>query len=868
VGRYVTLHALLAGFFAFGAVQYVAQWCWSRAERVLLLFALHCALGMSLSIALLMLGQATTIAEAQVALGARTTLAIVWVAASVALVSRITGFESRAFARPIIGALLVAAAVNFFIPLNGTVTGLQTADAWWGGTFTIASREPSAWMAAVYVAVAAAFAYGLVGAAHLWRRDRVGAGLAGLAAGGGLIASVVAAFADVGGRTLPYVGDAPSAVWVVLMAMVLSREYADRGERLAAGERRFRAVFDEASEFVFLTLRDGTLTRANRSALTAAGVASEDVVGRPLWETPWWSHDPVVRERVKAALRDAARGAAVKFEATHPRRDGSRSSADCTLAAVRDGRGEVTMLVSESRDVTERVRAHEALLLSGARYRTLIDSAPEAIVVLDVATGRFVDCNQKACEMFGVPVTELRELGVLDISPAVQPDGRESKVAAMAYLGEAVGGGRPVFEWTHRTVAGREFPCEITLVKLPDPDRTLIRGSITDVTERRLLEEQLRQSQKMEAVGRLAGGVAHDFNNLLTVITLSSHLLLEEMESGKPRIALVKDIADAADRASALTRQLLAFGRKAVLAPRVLDINAVVRDAESMLRRLIGEDVQLLVELDAAACLVTIDPGHLSQVLMNLSVNARDAMPVGGTLRIATANLDVTAQHAADRRPEDAQRQVRLTVTDSGTGMPPDVVARIFEPFFTSKGVGKGTGLGLAVVHGIVEQSGGHIEVRSQPGAGTTFAIYLPASDLPADVAAEIARAESRNGHESILLVEDEASLRNLAARALRSRGFRVMLAGDGAEALRLLETFREPLDLLVTDVVMPNMDGRELADRLRARMPGLKVLFLSGYMDDALLRRGVAEANETLLLKPFTPSSLAQRVREVLDFV
>jgi two-component system, cell cycle sensor histidine kinase and response regulator CckA len=867
VGRYVTLHALLAGFFAFGAVQYFAQWFWSRAERVLLLFALHCALGMSLSIALLALGQAETIAEAQIALGARTTIALVWVAASVVLVSRVTGFRSRAFGTPIIGALLLAAAVNFFVPLNGTVTGLQTADAWWGGTFTIASRQASSWMAVVYVAVAAAFAYGFVGAAQMWRRDHVAAALAGVAAGGGLVAAIVAAFADVGGRTLPYLGDAPSAVWAVLMAMVLSREYADRGERLAAGERRFRAVFDEASEFVFLTQPDGTLTRANRSALTAAGVTPDDGVGRPLADTPWWNHDSQVQERVKTALRDAARGAAVKFEATHPRRDGSRSSADCTLAAVRDGRGDVTMLVLESRDVTERVRAHEALLLSGARYRTLIDSAPEAIVVLDVATGRFVDCNQKACEMFGVPVTELRELGVLDISAAVQADGRESTAAAFGYLGEAIAGGRPVFEWTHRTVAGRDFPCEITLVKLPDPDRTLIRGSIIDITERRLLEEQLRQSQKMEAVGRLAGGVAHDFNNLLTVITLSSHLLLEEMELGKPRITLVKDIADAADRASALTRQLLAFGRKAVLAPRVLDINAVVRDAESMLRRLLGEDVQLLVELDRAACLVTIDPGHLSQVLMNLSVNARDAMPMGGTLTIATANLDAQSQPSPDRHAGDTQRQICLTVTDSGTGMPPEVVARIFEPFFTSKGVGKGTGLGLAVVHGIVEQSGGHIDVKSQPGSGTTFAIYLPASELGADATAEAAAA-SRNGHESILLVEDEASLRNLAARALRSRGFRVMLAADGADALRMLETFREPLDLLVTDVVMPNMDGRELADRLRERMPGLKVLFLSGYMDDALLRRGVAEANETLLLKPFTPSSLAQRVREVLDFV
>ena len=867
MGQFVTLHALLAGFLAFGAVQYFAQWCWSRSERVLLFFAVQCALGVVLALTLLALGQSTTIAQAQLALDARTTVGLLWVAASVWLVSRITGFEARLLARSIITVLLGAAAVNFFTPLNGVVTALHTTITPWGEPVTIARHADTAWQAPVYLAVIAAFVYGLAGTVTLRRRDRTGALFAGLAACVGLVACIVAVVVDVGGMTIPYFGDIPSALWALFMAMVLSREYADRGERLAAGERRFHAVFDEASELVFLPQPEGMLIQANRSALAAAGVAAADVVGKPLWDTPWWSHDPQVRERLQAAIRDAARGGPVKFEATHPRIDGALSSADCSLSAVRNGRSEVTMIVCESRDVTERARAHEALLMSGARYRTLIDSAPEAIVVLDLETGRFVDCNQKACEVFGVPVHVMRELGVLDISPPVQADGRDSRAAAPAYLAEAVAGGRPMFEWIHRTSAGRDFPCEVTLVKLPDPDRTLIRGSIIDITERRLLEEQLRQSQKMEAVGRLAGGVAHDFNNLLTVITLSSHLLLEEMEKGAPRVSHVKDIADAADRASALTRQLLAFGRKAVLAPRVLDINVVVQDAESMLRRLIGEDVHLIVKLDPAPCSVTIDPGHLGQVLMNLSVNARDAMPMGGTLTIATANIEPEAQPALDRRHSDVPRQVCLTVSDTGSGMTPDVLARIFEPFFTSKGVGKGTGLGLAVVHGIVEQSGGHIDVRSEPGAGTTFAMYLPASEPSHHSAAELEAAAARNGHESILLVEDEASLRNLAARALRERGFSVMLAGDGVEALRVLETHREPFDLLITDVVMPNMDGRELADRLRARMPRLKVLFLSGYTDDALLRRGVFDANETLLLKPFTPGLLAQRVREVLDF-
>jgi two-component system cell cycle sensor histidine kinase/response regulator CckA len=853
VGWYGTLHALLAGFFGFGAVQYLAHWWWSRSERVLLLFAMHCALGMSLSLVLLALGHATTVAQAQLALDARTTIALVWVAASVGLVSRITGVRAPLFTRLVAGTLLLAAAVNFFWPLNGTVTALDSVETSWGETLTFTRRVGNRWLAPLYLAVFAAFAYGFAGAARLWRRDRAAAVLTALAAAGGIVASVVAMFADVAGSRVPYLGDAPSAVWTLLIALVLSREYADRGERLAAGERRFRAVFDEASEFVFLTQPDGTLTQANRSALAAVGRTLEDVIGQPLWDTPWWSHDPQLRARVKSVVDDAARGVPVRFEAMHPRLDGSTSWADCSMSAVRDGRGRVTMLVSESRDVTERVRSHEALIVSGARYRTLIDSAPEAIVVLDVATGHFVDCNQKACEMFGASVTDLRSLGVIDVSPSEQPDGRDSSALALMYLTEALAGGRPVFEWTHRTLSGRDFPCEICLVKLPDPERTLIRGSITDISERRVLEEQLRQSQKMEAVGRLAGGVAHDFNNLLTVITLSSHMLLDMMKPG-PQAEQVRDIVDAAERASALTRQLLTFGRKDVLAPRVLDLNAAVREAESMLRRLIGEDILLIVELDPDVWPVTIDPGHLGQVLLNLSVNARDAMPRGGTLVIRTTNVE--------------PGHVCLCVTDTGVGMPPEVVARVFEPFFTSKGMGQGTGLGLAVVHGIVEQSGGRIEVESEPGRGATFSIYLPASEPAQPWAAERAAPTSRNGHESILLVEDEASLRQLAARALRARGFTVLLAADGAEALRVLEAHPEPLDLLVTDVVMPNMDGRELADRLRARIPGLKVLFLSGYMDDALLRRGVFEANETLLQKPFTPSSLAQRVCEVLDFV
>jgi PAS domain S-box-containing protein len=618
-----------------------------------------------------------------------------------------------------------------------------------------------------------------------------------------------------------------------------------------AARARFRAVFDEASEFVFLTQPDGTLTQANRAALTAAGVAAEDLVAHTdLGHAVVEPRRPAPRageERRRRCRPGASRE--VRGHAPAAR----RLDVVGRLLDVRgaERRGEVTMLVSESRDVTERVRAHEALLVSGARYRTLIESAPEAIVVLDVATGHFVDCNQKS-------VRDVRRHR--DRSPLAQACStsarRRSRTAARRarrrpLSGEAIAGGRQCSSGRIRRWPGASSRARSRWSGCRIPSGTLIRGSIIDITRRQDARRAAAAVAEDGGGGRLAGGVAHDFNNLLTVITLSSHMLLDMLKPGCAGRA-GEGRPDAAERASALTRQLLTFGRKDVLAPKVLDINASVREAESMLRRLIGEDILLVVELDPDAWPVTIDPGHLSQVLMNLSVNARDAMPRGGTL--------------ASARPTRGSRVP--AVSDSGMGMPSDVLARVFEPFFTSKGVGKGTGLGLAVVHGIVDQSGGRIEVESEPGRGATFSIYLPKSGLMETAPSDAIMQAPRNGHESILLVEDEASLRQLAAQALRARGFSVLLAADRAEALRGARGSSSTLDLLVTDVVMPNMDGRELADRLRARIPGLKVLFLSGYMDDALLRRGVFEANETLLQKPFTPSSLAQRVCDVLDLV
>ncbi len=391
-------------------------------------------------------------------------------------------------------------------------------------------------------------------------------------------------------------------------------------------------------------------------------------------------------------------------------------------------------------------------------------------------------------------------------------------------------------------------------------------GVSHDITARRELEDQLRQAQKMEAVGQLAGGVAHDFNNLLTVILGYSEVLLTEPGTAETQQESAKAISEAGERAAALTRQLLAFSRRTMLQPKVLDLNAVVTDTSNLLRRLIGEDIHFTTSLHSRLHNVRVDPGQLTQVLMNMAVNARDAMPKGGRLTIETANVELTEHFAASHLGAMPGPHVMLAMTDSGQGMTPEVRARIFEPFFTTKAVGVGTGLGLAMVFGIVQQSGGTLDVESAPGAGSTFRIYLPAvrgttTSTPAG-GTEI----DLRGTETIVLVEDDDAVRVLAQNSLRSLGYQVLSASDGAQAIESLEAHPGEIDMLLTDVVMPDASGPELAHTLRRRHPTLKVLFMSGYSDDAVLRHGLLHDDMSLIQKPYTPLALAQKVRQTLD--
>jgi len=478
------------------------------------------------------------------------------------------------------------------------------------------------------------------------------------------------------------------------------------------------------------------------------------------------------------------------------------------------------------------------------------------------------------------------DLRVLSVSPAVQgilgyePEeivGRrldELGILAPESLGQAwrdsqrVAVGEPLRLAVYELVArdGTRRVVEVSgdpLVRQTGPTRMV--AVARDITERRHLEDQLRQAQKMEAVGRLAGGLAHDFNNLLTAVTGYAEILLGRLGPADRSRKELEQILKAGQRATSLTQQLLAFSRRQRLDPKVLDLNAIVADLEKMLRRLIGEDIDLTVALAPDLGRVEADPGQMGQVLMNLVVNSRDAMPRGGKLTIATANSEVAEAHA--RVDLASGSYVTLAVGDTGCGMDAETKARIFEPFFTTKGADHGTGLGLSTVYGVVKQTGGHIVAESEVGAGTTFTIYLPRMHASDEEAQEPdVSAEPLQGSETVLLVEDERIVRDLAATMLRNRGYRVVEAISGSHALEVARDHDGPLHLLVTDVVMPGMSGCELADRIASARPGIRLLYMSGYASDATARHGVVDPRAALLRKPFSPHALAAKVREALD--
>jgi two-component system, cell cycle sensor histidine kinase and response regulator CckA len=508
----------------------------------------------------------------------------------------------------------------------------------------------------------------------------------------------------------------------------------------------------------------------------------------------------------------------------------------------------------------ERERTEAALRHSEELLRAVTEGTLDAVFVKD-RNGRYLLVNEAISRYFGKPPHD-----IIGNDDAALFDAQS--VAIINANDQAVMQANSAITFEEAlTVAGSRRLFLAT--KAPYRDE---RGNVTgvvgiahDITDRRSLEEQLRQSHKMEAIGRLAGGVAHDFNNLLTVIASHSEMILDRSQPGDPVQDHAKAIRDAGKRASALTRQLLGFSRQVITRPEILDLNDVVAETGDLLRRLIGSDITLMTVRSSDLAAVAADRSQVDQVLMNLAVNARDAMPKGGKLTIETANVTLDECHIDAQFHCGPGRYVMLAVTDTGTGIPPEIRARIFEPFFTTKDVGRGTGLGLSLVFGIVQQSGGCIQVDSEPGRGTTFRIYLPLADgKPTPVSDP--RLQASRGTETILVVEDDEDVRDVATGSLELHGYDVITAFDGREALRIAQNTRERIDLVLTDVVMPNISGSELARQLRQQFPQIKVLFMSGHHEDAVVRDGVLGATLNFIQKPYTPLSLAQKVREVLD--
>ena len=517
-------------------------------------------------------------------------------------------------------------------------------------------------------------------------------------------------------------------------------------------------------------------------------------------------------------------------------------------------------------DVTDHMRHEEELERTNYLLEMVLNNIPQGVFWKD-RNSVYLGCNTVVSEAAGFddPV-EMVGISDKDI-PITPPEQVESFIQEDRQVIES---GNPLFGVIQPFPMpdGRSIWLETNKVPLRDSQGEIVGvlGTWTDITEKRRLEEQLRQSQKMEAFGQLAAGVAHDFNNLLTVITGYSDILLMNLEQDDPRRGAVVSIGDAADRAAALTRQLLAFSRLAVLDPRVTDLNKIIGEMDKILRRLTWENIVFSTLLADDLRTVKVDQSQIGQVLLNLVINARDAMPDGGTLTIATENLALDEERAALLDDATPGNYVMLAVSDTGIGMKEEELRRIFEPFYTTKETGKGTGLGLAVVHGIVKQSGGIIEVISEPDAGSTFKIYLPVVEEDRSVAVDDRTASGTlYGGETILLVEDEAAVRSFAKFALEDLGYEVIEAADGHEAIQIAETRGGEIDLLLTDVVMPGLDGRNLAEELTSRFPHLKVLFVSAYTDDAVVRHEILGERVAFLPKPYSPTALAAKVREVL---
>jgi two-component system cell cycle sensor histidine kinase/response regulator CckA len=631
----------------------------------------------------------------------------------------------------------------------------------------------------------------------------------------------------------------------------------DIAERQRA-EALFRAAVSVSPNGLIMIDRTGTIKLVNHQIEAIFGYSQDELLGRSV-ETLLPAHlrEIHAQHRHEFLQNPVPRRMGVGRELFGLDRNGRNVPIEIGLAPTVLN-GEVMVLASVI-DIRARRLAEQSIKDAAARWQALMESAMDGVTLVGT-DGIIIECNQRMAAVLGRSIEDVigHHIGSF-AEPGDINDSMDAFLQALTLGSGQVFGVRLLR--ADRSVAVVDFA--VNTVQFGSERIMLSIGR--DVTEQRLLEHQYRQSQKMEAIGRLAGGVAHDFNNMLTAILGYAELIIMALPRDTPVQDDLQEIQGAARRAAGLTSQLLAFSRQQVLAPVVLNLNAVVTGVRKMLERVIGEDVAIELELDPQLKNVLADRGQVEQVLMNLCVNARDAMPQGGTLTIHTENAELTEGYADQHQSVTPGSYVMVAVTDTGVGMSEEVRARVFEPFFTTKEKGKGTGLGLATSYGIVKQSGGFIWAYGEPGHGATFKFYLPAVRAAAVATPISPREEELRGTETVLVAEDDDVLRKLTSNVLRHYGYTVLTAANAAEAIRVSRAHQRPVQLLLTDLIMPGESGRSLATRLVEEQPGIKVLFMSGYTDDAVARQGVMQEGSGFLQKPFTPATLARKIREVL---
>jgi len=659
-------------------------------------------------------------------------------------------------------------------------------------------------------------------------------------------------------------GNNPIGMWAFVRD-ISERKKVERS--LAESEERYRNLIELAPDCIFVSDLKGKILAVNTAIQSLTGFVKEEIEGKHFTKLPTvhFSDIPSFVKIFKAIIEGKpVKNVSFKFK----RKDGTSrwGEADIGLIKVESKTVGVQAVI---KDITERKEIEEALQESKEKYRCVVENAKEAIVVAQDGVLKFV--NPRTLEITGYSESELLSLSFIEF---IHPDDRSMVLEnyKKRLQGEKV---PEVYSFRMVTKEGKTRWLQISAVLISWDNRPASLNFLTDITEIKSAEEELKdkerqllQVQKMEAIGRLAGGVAHDFNNLLTAIIGYTDILLLHPKLEQELKKYVEQIKNSSDRASSLIQQLLAFSRRQMMQAKTFDLNKLVANIDKMLRRLIGEDIELFTVFEKDLGLIKADPGQIEQVIMNLAVNARDAMPTGGKLIIETKNIKLDQAYFENRVNGQPELYIMLCVTDTGIGMDEETKRHIFEPFFTTKEIGRGTGLGLSTVYGIVKQSGGYIWVYSEPDKGTTFKCYFPrVDDAILEQESKQEKSLMQGGRETILLVEDEFIVRNLISNILKHYGYTVIESENGEKALEVrAQCSEQPVDMLITDVVMPGISGRVLADRLQSVYPEMKVLYISGYTDDAIVRHGVLDHGIPFLQKPFAPKDLAKKVREILD--